>query len=83
MLGAPRSICYFYRGHGMSIGSEADGGASAVSPGESKMYPEGGQDDTHLSVTGATSVARLAAMALQLPALPVAKHVRGVSGASQ
>lgn len=44
-----------------------------VSPGESKMYPEGRQDGTHLSVTGATSVARLAAMALQLTALPLAQ----------
>ena len=28
-----------------------------VAPGESAMYPEGRQDDTHLSVVGATAVA--------------------------
>lgn len=53
-----------------------------VAPGESKMYPEGRQDDTHLSVLGATSVARLAALALQQTSLPLGQHVRGVSGAS-
>ena len=36
-----------------------------VAPGESTMYPEGRQDDTHLSVAGATAVARLAARSLK------------------
>ncbi len=42
-----------------------------VAPGESSMYPEGRQDDTHLSVAGATAVAKLAARALKttLPTL--------------
>ena len=36
-----------------------------VAPGESAMYPEGRQDDTHLSVAGATAVAKLAARCAQ------------------
>ena len=36
-----------------------------VAPGESAMYPEGRQDDTHLSVAGATAVARAAANGAQ------------------
>ncbi|HTE45977.1 MAG TPA: rhamnogalacturonan acetylesterase [Gemmatimonadaceae bacterium] len=36
-----------------------------VAPGASTMYPEGRQDDTHLSVAGATSVAKLVAHALK------------------
>ena len=36
-----------------------------VAPGESAMYPEGRQDDTHLSVVGATAVARAAAKGLK------------------
>jgi acetyl esterase/lipase len=50
-----------------------------VAPGESKMYPEGRQDDTHLSVLGATSVARLAASALRETSLPLAQHVRNTT----
>ncbi len=45
-----------------------------VAPGESKMYPDGHQDDTHLSVLGATRVAGLAAAAhraQRAPAPPV------------
>jgi lysophospholipase L1-like esterase len=49
-----------------------------VAPGESPMYPEGRQDDTHLSVRGATAIARLAARALWRSGLPLGRHVRGV-----
>ena len=35
-----------------------------LAPGQSPRYPEGRQDDTHLSPAGATAVARLAAQAL-------------------
>jgi hypothetical protein len=49
-----------------------------VAPGESEMYPAGRQDDTHLSVRGATEVARLVARALAASGLPVARHVVGV-----
>lgn len=49
-----------------------------LAPGESKMYPEGHQDDTHLSLLGATSVARLAANAIRQTALPLRQHVRVV-----
>jgi acetyl esterase/lipase len=51
-----------------------------LAPGESKVFPDGRQDDTHISLLGATEVARLAATALQQTALPLAKHVRGVTG---
>ena len=40
------------------------------------MYPDGRQDDTHLSLAGATAVARLAAKALLATDLPLARHVR-------
>jgi len=36
-----------------------------LAPGVSSMYPEGRQDDTHLSVVGATEVAKLAARSLK------------------
>jgi lysophospholipase L1-like esterase len=49
-----------------------------VAPGASAMYPEGKQDDTHLSVAGATQVARLAAAGLKRSGLPLARHVVGV-----
>jgi lysophospholipase L1-like esterase len=49
-----------------------------VAPGESPMYPEGRQDDTHLSVRGATELARLAARALRGSGLPLGRHVRGI-----
>ena len=49
-----------------------------VTPGSNAMYPQGRQDDTHLSVAGATEVARLAAAALGRTSLPLGKHVRGV-----
>lgn len=44
--------------------------------GEYAMYPDGRQDDTHLSVAGATEVARLAAEGLRATGLPLAEHVR-------
>jgi lysophospholipase L1-like esterase len=47
-----------------------------TAPGEFAMYPEGHQDDTHLSVTGAMAVARLAARAINDSALPLGKHFR-------
>jgi len=53
-----------------------------VAPGESKMYPEGRQDDTHLSVLGASNVARLAASALRETSLPLAPHVLNTSDKS-
>ncbi len=49
-----------------------------LAPGASAMHPEGRQDDTHLSLHGATEVARLAARALQRSGLPLARHVRNV-----
>ena len=49
-----------------------------VAPGESKMYPDGRQDDTHLSVAGATAVAKAAARALKTTAGPLGRFVVGV-----
>ena len=49
-----------------------------VAPGANAMYPDGKQDDTHLSVAGATEIARLAARGLKESGLPIAGHVRGV-----
>jgi len=49
-----------------------------VAPGASSMFPDGRQDDTHLSVRGATAIARLAARALRESRLPIGRHVRGV-----
>lgn len=48
-----------------------------VAPGTSAMYPEGRRDDTHLSVAGATEVARLAADGLRRSGLPIARSARG------
>jgi len=42
------------------------------------MYPEGREDDTHLSVAGATAVARLAARSLKAAAPTVGRFVIGV-----
>jgi lysophospholipase L1-like esterase len=47
-----------------------------TAPGEFAMYPGGRQDDTHLSLRGATEVARLAAEGLKATGLPLARHVR-------
>jgi lysophospholipase L1-like esterase len=44
--------------------------------GQSAMYPDGRQDDTHLSVAGASAVARLAADALRDSGLPIAQLLR-------
>ena len=49
-----------------------------VAPGESTMYPEGRQDDTHLSVSGATAVAKLAARALRGTVPTLGRFVIGV-----
>ena len=49
-----------------------------VSAGQSTMYPEGRQDDTHLSVAGAIAVARLAARALKTAAPSLGRFVAGV-----
>ena len=54
-----------------------------VAPGESKMYPEGRQDDTHLSVLGATEVARLAAQAIARSTLPLRQFLRGADPPSR
>ena len=50
-----------------------------VAPGTSPMYPEGRQDDTHLSVAGATEVARLAAAAMRELPIGLARHLVGTS----
>jgi lysophospholipase L1-like esterase len=50
-----------------------------VAPGTNAMYPEGRQDDTHLSVAGATEVARLAAAALHVMPSPLARHLVGTA----
>jgi lysophospholipase L1-like esterase len=50
-----------------------------VAPGEFAMYPDGRQDDTHLSVRGASEVARLVAAALRATDLPLARHVRAAA----
>lgn len=49
-----------------------------TAPGEYAMYPEGRRDDTHLSVRGATEVARLAAQGLRDAGVPLARHLRGI-----
>lgn len=49
-----------------------------VAPGTPGMYPEGRQDDTHLSVAGATAVAKLAARALKASDPALARFVKGV-----
>jgi DNA sulfur modification protein DndE len=49
-----------------------------TAPGEYAMYPNGRQDDTHLSVAGATAVARLAARAIRSAAPPLGVHVTHV-----
>lgn len=47
-----------------------------VPAGTNTMYPKGLTDDTHLTLVGATEVARLAAIALRATGLPLAAHVR-------
>jgi lysophospholipase L1-like esterase len=46
-----------------------------LAPGESPMYPEGKQDDTHLSPEGARRFAGLAARAIAGLGLPLSEHV--------
>ena len=46
-----------------------------VAPGEFPEYPEARQDDTHLSVVGATEVAKLAARTLAASDVPIGHHV--------
>lgn len=46
-----------------------------VSPGEYERYPEGKEDNSHLSVLGATEVARRAAMALKAIDIPLAAFI--------
>jgi lysophospholipase L1-like esterase len=49
-----------------------------VAKGQNEMYPDGLSDDTHLSLAGATEVARLAARGILATGLPIARHVIGV-----
>ena len=49
-----------------------------VAPGAWAMYPKGVQDDTHLSLAGATAVARLAAIGIKATGLPLGAHVVGI-----
>jgi lysophospholipase L1-like esterase len=46
-----------------------------LAPGQSPKYPEGRQDDTHLSPAGAREVARLAAQALAEASPELRKHL--------
>ena len=46
-----------------------------VEANTNQMYPAGLHDDTHLSVSGATQVARLFAQGLRDTGLPLARHV--------
>lgn len=48
-----------------------------VAPGTNEMYPEGLADNTHLSLKGATEVARLAARGIKDAVPSLARHVRG------
>jgi lysophospholipase L1-like esterase len=47
-----------------------------VDPGKNEMYPEGLKDDTHLSLAGATAVAKLAAEGLRATNLPITSHIK-------
>jgi DNA sulfur modification protein DndE len=49
-----------------------------VAPGTNAMCPQGLTDDTHLSVAGATEVARLAARGIVATGLPLGRHVRSL-----
>ena len=46
-----------------------------IEPGANQMYPEGKQDDTHFSVTGATEMARLAVEGLKENKLGIANYL--------
>jgi lysophospholipase L1-like esterase len=45
-------------------------------PGESALYPQGHQDDTHLRAAGARAVAELAAKGIMQTGLPLARHIK-------
>ncbi len=49
-----------------------------TAPGAFAMYPTGRQDDTHLSVAGATAVARLAVAGMADAGVPLAAFARSV-----
>jgi lysophospholipase L1-like esterase len=49
-----------------------------LAPGESTFFPDGRQDDTHLSLAGATAVAKLAARDLQRSIVALGRHAHGV-----
>jgi hypothetical protein len=44
-------------------------------PGEYKMYPEGKKDNTHLSVKGATEIAKLAVKGLVENDIGIAQYI--------
>lgn len=48
-----------------------------VASGANEMYPQGLSDDTHLSLQGATAVARLAAQGIRTAVPSLGRHVRG------
>ena len=48
-----------------------------VKPGENAMYPEGREDNTHLSEQGAMEIARMALEGIFVLDLPLAEYVRG------
>lgn len=47
-----------------------------VDAGKNEMYPDGLKDDTHLSLAGATAVAKLAAEGIRAAGVPIARHLR-------
>ncbi|MEP6621768.1 MAG: rhamnogalacturonan acetylesterase [bacterium] len=50
-----------------------------VLPKTNEMYPDGLTDDTHLSLKGATEVARLAALGISTTVPTLGRHVTGVT----
>ncbi|UCH13151.1 MAG: rhamnogalacturonan acetylesterase [Bacteroidales bacterium] len=47
-----------------------------IEPGKNQMYPDGRQDNTHLSVKGASEIARLAIEGLRENELSITKYVK-------
>jgi len=47
-----------------------------IEPGKFKMYPDGRQDNTHLSEKGAAEIARLAVEGLKENDLEIAKYIK-------
>jgi|GEM_PF-5192883 len=45
-------------------------------PSESKFYPDGAEDNVHLSAKGATEIARIVATQIQQMKIPLADKVR-------